>query len=65
MSNSSTQARLLFVTPEVTVIPFGSKNISEFINAHTEGFAGHLAGLITDVGFYVFKASNSESLSAT
>ena len=52
MSNSSTQARILFVTPEVTFIPLGSKNTSDFINAHTEGFAGHLAGLIANL-FYL------------
>jgi starch synthase/alpha-amylase len=52
MSYPSTQARLLFVTPEATFIPLSSKNTSEFINAHTEGFAGHLAGLITAL-FYL------------
>jgi len=49
MFNPSTQPRILFATPEVTFIPVGSGNHSDYINSRSEGFAGFLSNLVGDL----------------
>ena len=49
MSNFSTHPRVLFVTPELTFMPEGGRNRTNFISANAGGFGEFLAELIRNL----------------